>query len=143
MGVRAVHGAGPMLGAQVHVGDRERWRECADDQVHRPELQPHRGLPGPGELEETLIIVVEEHSILAKTLKLFLLAHFSTFHATPHPRINDVGMPFMRGLATPLGLSLIIEPGVRGGRREREKVANFWRRLKGRFAKSQVRFFIF
>ena len=82
-------------------------------------------------------------STLAKSLKLFLLAQFSTFHASPHPRINDVGMPFMRGLATPLCLSLIIEPGVRGGRREREKVSNFWRRLKGRFAKSHVPFYFF
>ena len=55
---------------------------------------------------------------------------------------NDVGMPLMRGVATPLCLRLIIEPGVRGGRREHEKVSNFWRRLKGRFAKSQLRFII-
>ena len=82
-------------------------------------------------------------STLAKSLKLFLLVQFSTFHAPPHPRINDVGIPLMRGVATPLGLRLIIEPGVRGGRKEREKVSNFWRRLKGRFAKSQIIFLIF
>ena len=82
-------------------------------------------------------------STLAKSLKLFLLAHISTFHASPHPRFNDVGMPLMRCVATPLGLPLIIEPGVRGGRREHEKVSNFWPRLKGRLAKSHLPFNIF
>ena len=37
---------------------------------------------------------------------------------------------------TPLLLSLVIEPGAGGRRRDLKKVANFWPRLKGRLARS-------
>ena len=60
----------------------------------------------------------------------FFQLKFSNFHLPPHPRINDAVTPLVGVCRHPVLLRLIIEPGVRGRRKEVEKVSNFWRRLR-------------